>query len=72
MHTPDNKTAAAESAKRCDENTGAITPVQFTDLVCYILACAENQTQPEYFTPPEDAETFNMISDTDNSVESGW
>lgn len=72
MHTPDNKTAAAESAKRCDENTGAITLVQFTDLVCYILACAENQKQPEYFTPPEDAEAFCMTSDTDNSSVTVW
>lgn len=72
MHTPDKKTAAAESAKRCDENTGAITPFQFTDLVCYILACAENQTQPEYFTPPEDAEAFCMTSETDNSAVTVW
>ncbi|MEG5888189.1 antirestriction protein [Enterobacter ludwigii] len=72
MHTPDNKTAAAESAKRCDENEGAITPVQFADLVCYILACAENQTQPEYFIPPDEAEAFCMTSDTDNSAVTVW
>lgn len=72
MHSPENKTAAAESAKRWDEKTGVITPVQFADLVCYILASAENQTQPEYFTIPEDAEAFSMISDTDNSTVTVW
>ncbi|MCK7310544.1 antirestriction protein [Enterobacter quasiroggenkampii] len=72
MHTPDNKTAAAESAKRCDEDTGDLTPFQFTDLVCYILSCAENQTQPEYFTLPESAESFSMTNETDNSSVTVW
>ena len=72
MHSPDNKTAAAESAKRWDEKKGNITPEQFTDLVCYILACAESQAQPEYFTLPEDAEAFSLACDTDNSSVTIW
>lgn len=77
MHTQNVNTAAAESDKRWDENTGDITPFQFTDLVCYILACAENQTQSEYFMPPESAEAFSITSDNDNStvtvwMENGW
>ena len=77
MHTQNNKTAAAESAKRWDEKKKIITPEQFTDLVCYILASAEEQAQPEYFRLPEDAEAFSMTSDTDNSsvtvwMEKGW
>lgn len=72
MHTPENKTAAAESAKRWDEKKGKMTAEQFTDLICYILSCAENQAHPGYFTPPEDAEAFCMTSDTDNSAVTVW
>lgn len=72
MHTPDIKTAAAESADRCDGKKERITPGQFADLVCYMLASAENQTQPEYFTPPEDAEAFCMTNESDNSAVIVW
>ena len=77
MHTQNVKTAAAESAKRWGEKKGSITPEQFTDLVCYILFCAENQAQPGYITLPESAESFCMTSDADNSsvtvwMENGW
>lgn len=72
MHTPDNKTAAAESAKRWDEKKGNMTAEQFTDLICYILSCAENQAQPEYFMLPESAESFSMASDNDNSSVTVW
>ncbi|HHA2302472.1 TPA: antirestriction protein [Enterobacter asburiae] len=72
MHSPDNKTAAAESAKRWDEKKGNMTAEQFTDLICYILSCAENQAQPEYFTLTESAESFSMASDNDNSSVTVW
>lgn len=72
MHTPDNKAAAAESAKRWGEKKGNMTAEQFTDLVCYILSCAENQDQPEYFTPPESTVSFSMTSDNDNSSVTVW
>lgn len=72
MHTQNNKTAAAESAKRWDGKKKIITPQQFTDLVCYILACAENQAQPEYFRLPEGAEAFSLSCDTDYSSVTVW
>nr|WP_230354332.1 antirestriction protein [Lelliottia sp. WAP21] len=72
MHTQNDKTAAAESAKRWSEKKEIITPEKFTDLVCYILTCAENQAQPEYFRLPEDAEAFSMSSVTDNSSVTVW
>lgn len=49
-----------------------LTISQFTDLVCYILACAENQVQHEFFTLPEGAESITMCSDSDNSSLTIW
>lgn len=72
MHTPNDKTAAAESTKRWDEKKENITAEQFADLVCYILSCAENQVQPEYFTLPEGAVDFSMTNDIDNSSITVW
>ncbi|WP_058914380.1 antirestriction protein [Entomohabitans teleogrylli] len=71
MNSQDIKTAAAESNESCDKNSD-ITTSQFIDLVCYILANAEKQQQPELFTPPVGADELRITSDQNDTAISVW
>lgn len=42
----------------CDSD---LTPSQFTDLFCWVLAASEGEPQPAIFTPPANASELTLI-----------
>ena len=42
----------------CDSD---LTPSQFTDLFCWVLAASEGEPQPGIFTPPANASELTLI-----------
>lgn len=52
-----------------------LTVQQLTDVFCYILRCAEHQSQPDRFTPPEMASVLMMQSQQETVIVwfmDGW